>query len=376
MKVQVSTNHPLTMEGQDASDRMTYGNYLRLEEMLQLQEGPSGYYPAPSNDEKHFIIVHQAFELWFKLVISELKEVHKLMDSNNISEQSMPKIVHHLKRVTEVFNLMSHQWKVMETLTPQDFLSFRDRLGTSSGFESWQLRQIEIILGLEQQQRDAGMNPLNHMKRLESEGKISSSVVNEFEAMINSPSLNELLTNWLSRTPINGSLPRQSNDKQVVSDYINSHLIAMNEHSKMVISHFTSIGHGNESTLGDRLQKSIQNAKDFLIPEGEVNRSRAGLLFIESYRNLPLLAWPRTLIDSFVEAEESILLFRNSHARMVERMIGRRMGTGGSSGVDYLDATLKYRIFVDLWTVRTILLKRELLPEVVNPEYYGFNSQS
>ena len=364
------------MEEKGDSGRMTYGNYLRLEEMLKLQEGPNGYSPEPCNDEKHFIIVHQAFELWFKLVISELKEVHKLMNSKKISEQSMPKIVRHLNRVTEVFDLMSQQWKVMETLSPQDFLSFRDRLGTSSGFESWQLRQIEIMLGLEQQQRDAGMDPLSHMKRLESEGKVSLNVLTEFEIMIESPSLNDLLTNWLSRTPINGSLPTESNDNEVVSSYINGHLDAMNEHSKMVISHFKSIGHGNESTLGGRLQKSIQGAKEFLIPNGEINRSRAGLLFIESYRNLPLLSWPRTLIDSFVKVEQSILLFRNSHARMVERMIGRRMGTGGSSGVDYLDATLKYRIFVDLWTVRTILVKRELLPGVVNPEYYGFNSQS
>ena len=376
MKVQVFSNSPIAMEEKGDSGRMTYGNYLRLEEMLKLQEGPDGYSPKPCNDEKHFIIVHQAFELWFKLVISELKEVHKLMDSEKISEQSMPKIVRHLNRVTEVFDLMSQQWKVMETLTPQDFLSFRDRLGTSSGFESWQLRQIEIMLGLEQQQRDAGMDPLTHMKRLESENKISSNVLTEFEIMIESPSLNDLLKNWLSRTPINGSLPTESNDNEVVSSYINGHLDAMNEHSKMVISHFKSIGHGNESTLGDRLQKSIQGAKEFLIPNGEINRSRAGLLFIESYRNLPLLSWPRTLIDSFVKVEQSILLFRNSHARMVERMIGRRMGTGGSSGVDYLDATLKYRIFVDLWTVRTILVKRELLPGVVNPEYYGFNSQS
>jgi len=376
VKVQVFSNSPIAMEEKGDSGRMTYGNYLRLEEMLKLQEGPDGYSPKPCNDEKHFIIVHQAFELWFKLVISELKEVHKLMDSEKISEQSMPKIVRHLNRVTEVFDLMSQQWKVMETLTPQDFLSFRDRLGTSSGFESWQLRQIEIMLGLEQQQRDAGMDPLSHMKRLESEGKISSNVLTEFEIMIESPSLNDLLTNWLSRTPINGSLARELNDNEVVSRYINGHLDAMNEHSKMVISHFKSIGHGNESTLGDRLQKSIQGAKEFLIPNGEINRSRAGLLFIESYRNLPLLSWPRTLIDSFVKVEQSILLFRNSHARMVERMIGRRMGTGGSSGVDYLDATLKYRIFVDLWTVRTILVKRELLPRVVNPEYYGFNSQS
>ena len=149
MKVQVSLRHPLNMEDVEKSSRMTYGNYLRLEEMLTLQDGPEGYSPKPCNDEKHFIIVHQAFELWFKLVLSELKEVHSLMNSQNISENSMPKIVHHLNRVSTVFGLMSQQWKVMETLTPQDFLSFRDRLGTSSGFESWQLRQIEIILGLE-----------------------------------------------------------------------------------------------------------------------------------------------------------------------------------------------------------------------------------
>ena len=141
------------------------------------------------------------------------------------------------------------------------------------------------------------------------------------------------------------------------------------------ISHFKSIGHGDESTLGDRLNKSILGAREFLLPNEKPNRARAGLLFIESYRELPLLSWPRALIDSFVELEESILLFRNSHARMVERMIGRRMGTGGSSGVDYLDATLKYRIFVDLWAVRTILVKRDLLPDVKKSDYYGFNSE-
>ena len=93
------------------------------------------------------------------------------------------------------------------------------------------------------------------------------------------------------------------------------------------------------------------------------------MLFIESYRELPLLAWPRKLIDTVVELEQSMLLFRSHHARMVERMIGRRMGTGGSSGVDYLDATLKYRIFVDL---RTLLVKRDALPDVKNLEFYGF----
>ena len=100
------------------------------------------------------------------------------------------------------------------------------------------------------------------------------------------------------------------------------------------------------------------------------------MLFIESYRELPLLSWPRRLIETVVELEQSMLLFRSHHARMVERMIGRRMGTGGSSGVDYLDMTLKYRIFTDLWAVRTMLVKREVLPDPINSEFYGFTARS
>ena len=146
-------------------------------------------------------------------------------------------------------------------------------------------------------------------------------------------------------------------------------------YKRQVISHIVEIGHGVESQVRPRIEASVAQAESFLRPDGVINRSRAGLLFIESYRELPLLSWPRILIDSFVELEQSMLLFRNSHARMVERMIGRRMGTGGSSGVDYLDATLKYRIFVDLWAVRTILVKRENLPDLMEPEYYGFNSK-
>ena len=72
------------------------------------------------------------------------------------------------------------------------------------------------------------------------------------------------------------------------------------------------------------------------------------------------------------ELEEALVLFRTHHARMVERIIGRRVGTGGSSGVDYLDATLKYRVFNDLWTVRTLLIKKESLPALQNSAFYGF----
>ena len=137
-----------------------------------------------------------------------------------------------------------------------------------------------------------------------------------------------------------------------------------------------SIGHGDESTVRPRVEAAVTAAESFLLPDGTPSRHRAGLLFIESYRELPLLSWPRRLIDSFVDLEQSMLLFRSHHARMVERMIGRRMGTGGSSGVDYLDATTKYRMFVDLWAVRTLLVKRDALPDIDDVAFYGFASSS
>lgn len=354
------------------SHRMTYGGYLRLDELLELQDGPEGYAPAPCNDEQHFVITHQAFELWFKMILRELKEAHQLINQEHVEEKSLPRLVHHLDRVTEIFRLLANQWKVMETLAPQDFLAFRDKLGTSSGFESWQMRELEVLLGLENEQRMGGMDPLLHMRKLASEGKVSDKVLANFEVTSNAPSLNDALGAWLARTPVNSSLPGQDGDEEVVAAFVESHLGVMKRHGEEVIAHIVAIGHGSEEQVRPRIEAATEQATSFLKPEGEVSRSRAGLLFIESYPELPLLSWPRRLIDSFVGLEQSMLLFRSAHARMVERMIGRRMGTGGSSGVDYLDATTKYRVFVDLWAVRTMLVKRDAIPDVGDPEFYGF----
>ena len=137
-------------------------------------------------------------------------------------------------------------------------------------------------------------------------------------------------------------------------------------------SRMSEWGMGDPEAMKARFASIAEGARDFLIPEGEIDRARAGLLFIESYRDLPLLSWPRTLIDRMIELEEAMVKWRHSHARMVERIIGRRIGTGGSSGVDYLDATTSYRVFTDLWSVRTILIKTELRPRLINPEFYGF----
>src|SRR5262249_25859836 len=128
-----------------------------------------------------------------------------------------------------------------------------------------------------------------------------------------------------------------------------------------------------------RMAETLRQARAFLFAEDAAperrerdKRIRAGLLFVESYRELPLLAWPRLLVDTIVELEEQLVLWRPRHARMVERTIGRCVGTGGSSGVEYLDQTARYRIFTELWAVRTLLLPRRALPPLRNPDAYGF----
>jgi tryptophan 2,3-dioxygenase len=308
----------------------TYGEYLRIDELLSLQTGLKDDKRKISNDELHFILVHQNFELWFKLVINELKCTRDILASDYVEETSLPQAVHHMTRVIETFKLMSQQWKVMETLEPQDFLNFRDELGTASGFESFQMRELESLMG----KKWIDGKPI---------GKDEST----------EKSLYDVTCDWLQRTPIQGSTPDSSNDNEEVNTFIKQYLEA------------------HKNLYPD----TNQEAMDFFEEDSVLRRRRAGLIFIESYRELPLLSWPRKLISTLIELEESMILWRSSHARMVERIIGRRIGTGGSSGVDYLDMTTKYRVFIDLWSVRSILIKKEALPTLKNPEFYGFKGE-
>ena len=127
---------------------------------------------------------------------------------------------------------------------------------------------------------------------------------------------------------------------------------------------------------------NFESARRFLhaedVPETERprrQRIRAAIVFLETYRELPLLAWPREFLDALVSAEQAMLIFRQRHARMVEREIGRRTGTGGSPGVSYLDETaLRYRVFGDLWAVRTYQIQKSANPPLKNASFYGFRN--
>ena len=354
-----------------SGENWTYGNYLQLDDLLKLQGEDRGI----SSDEMHFIIVHQTFELWFKQIIRELSEVRNILSQEQVPEKDIPQAVERLGRTTEIFKLMATQWSVMETLTPQGFLSFRDGLGSASGFESFQMRKFEILLGLKNEDRLFGMDPIDTFRKLAENSAKDAEILQDLEDALAKPSLEESLMKWISRTPIMGSIYGSKNDSESVEDYVNKHLSAHKSMGEDAAKRMSSYGTSDLDKAVERFNSAHQSAISFLVPEGKINRARASLLFIESYRELPLLAWPRKLIDAIVELEESMVKWRHSHARMVERIMGRRIGTGGTSGVDYLDKTSQYRVFKDLWAVRTILVKSDKRPELINPDFYGFYSE-
>ncbi len=352
----------------------TYWDYLALDRVLGSQDGLGG--PAPSPDELHFIIVHQTFELWFKLAISQVRLARDHLAAPTLPEEQVPFVVHHLGRVNEILRLCVEQFRVMETLPPQDFLDFRDKLTPSSGFQSFQMREMEILLGLEESQRVllGGMDPLAHIRELAETSPTGAMAWGRIQTARSETTLRTALLRWLARTPIQGSGAGAPNDDEAVEAFLHDYLAQVERHQRSVAQGLTTVlGDAEHARIEARIQAGVAGTRAFLFPDDpSEKRARAALVFIESYRELPLLAWPRLLLDTVVELEEQILLFRNRHARMVERTIGRRVGTGGSNGVDYLDKTTSYRVFPELWAVRTALLPRAYLPPLAHPERYGF----
>jgi len=364
-----------------SAKRPTYWDYLKLDDLLHLQSGLERDDAEVSSDELHFIVVHQVYELWFKLILREARLARNQLAAPRVPEETVPRVVHHLGRINEILKLAADQFRVMETLTPQDFLDFRDKLVPSSGFQSFQMREIELLLGLQETQRAplGDGDPLDHIRRAAAHSPGGAGVWERIERARREKTLRDALHDWLHRTPIQASGPSDDQDEQVVGEFMHEYLEAYRTLHERQTDELVAAGAGSARVLQERNREDLQRARAFLLAEdvaapsrARARRIRAGIVFIESYRDLPLLAWPRLLVDAVVELEELLVLWRTRHARMVERVIGRRVGTGGSPGVDYLDRTLQYRIFTELWSVRTLLLPRGALPALRNPTFYGF----
>jgi tryptophan 2,3-dioxygenase len=364
-----------------------YWEYIKVEELLALQGGLEPDDRGLANDEVMFITIHQIDELWMKLLLRELVAARDLFRRSPVPEQSLASAVRGIDRMTEILRHMAEHFALMETLTTRDYLGFRDKLSPASGFQSAQLREIEILAGLPEEDRIPLGETRGYMHMLRNPDGSPSSASARVEARLaDRPTLREAVDEWLFRTPIQGSTPAAADDAARVRSFLDAYAEghARSARSALAVAREVASSEAEADRLTARYAKEIDGARAFLladdVPAAErprASRIRAALVFIESYRELPLLAWPRAVIDALVAFEQAFVIFRQRHARMVERVIGRRTGTGGSAGVDYLDQTaLRYRIFRDVWAVRTLLVPERELPPVEPADFYGFAGES
>ncbi len=331
-----------------------YGDYLGIDGLLELQKPLSlkeGKLIA--HDEMLFIIVHQAYELWFKQILHEIKACGEVLSKPAADDDGpdMNVVVHRLKRVVEIWKLLNHQVDVLETMTPLDFLEFRELLHGASGFQSKQFREIEAGLGLRMENR---FRP-DYYKHTEL-GGFNEKDFAEINAIEERPSLLQMVERWLARAPFF--------EETYWSEWRGERGPQAEGRPPFWI-HYRNLF---EQSLSDRDEKDDLLGKfdEIFFHVGWGDFSAAALrsaLFIMLYRDEPLFRLPFALINALIEIDEQLATFRYRHLQMVRRMIGTRVGTGGSSGEQYLQGAVnKNYVFRELAGVITFLIERRNLP--------------
>ena len=262
------------------ADAMSYSDYLGLERLLACQKPRS-----ERHDEMLFIVIHQATELWLKLVLHELNAAMAQIRSDDL-----PPAFKMLARVSRIQAQLTQSWDVLSTLTPADYMTFRDVLGTASGFQSHQYRLIEFTLG---NKNSAMMMP--HRHDAETHALLS--------AALEAPSLYEETILLLARRG-----------------------------------------------LGIDAGQAKRDWRDVHQPDDSVHRA-----WLTVYRDTESHWDLYELAEKLVDLEDHFQQWRFHHVSTVERVIGHKHGTGGTSGVPYLRRALETRFFPELWEVRTEL---------------------
>ena len=341
-----------------------YQSYLDLEKLLSAQNMRSAELEeSPAHDEMLFIITHQVYELWFKQVLHELQSVMEMFSQQEVDERQIGVAVHRLKRVVSIQKLLIEQISVLETMTPLDFLDFRSYLFPASGFQSFQFRMIESILGL----RDEGRLTYNNQPY---ENAFDEKLRSQLQQIKQQESLFDRVEDWLERTPF-----LQFKGFKFLEHYQNAVNSMIQKEQEMI----RSSQYLNEKEKEMRLKMlgntdsyysiiTSEKAHNDLRKEGKLRlsyRATVGALLINLYRNEPILHQPYQLLTTVVEMDELLTTWRYRHAQMVLRMLGKKIGTGGSSGYDYLHATaVKHHIFSDFHNISTLLIPRSELPEL------------
>ena len=338
-------------------DPAYYGSYLAVEKLLGLQ-APLSLIEGKlhAHDEMLFIIVHQTYELWFKQILHELKACCEVLAKPSADDDGpdMNVVVHRLKRIVEIWKLLNQQVDVLETMTPLDFLDFRSSLEGASGFQSTQFRQIEATLGLRMENR---FRP-DYYKHTEMGGFNEADYQTIVEAE-KGTSLLRLVEDWLERMPFFGDSFWQSWDGQDAAATNTETPKFWKRYRKLYL---TSLSERDERT--DLLGKFDDTF--FKTGAGDFSpKALRAALFIMLYRDEPLFRLPFALLNSLIEIDEQLANFRYRHLQMVRRMIGTRIGTGGSSGEQYLQGAVnKNYIYKELAGIITFLIERRNLPQL------------
>jgi tryptophan 2,3-dioxygenase len=340
-----------------------YGDYLQLPKILNAQVPESSKYGKEAHDETLFIIIHQAYELWFKQILHELDSVRTIMEKPFIPSTDLAVINRRLERITRIQDILIDQINVMETMTSLDFMEFRDFLVPASGFQSLQFRLVEATLGIKPQHR-MEVEKQFFNSRLKPEDR---KTLETTEAKI---SMLELIESWLSRMPFS-----KFEGFDFWGDYSTA-VKTMLEHDKEIISSNPVLDERTRTMELSNLETTRKTFETLLDPasfnawksEGKVRLSQKAMLsavFIYLYRDFPALQMPFKILSNLTEIDEKFTTWRYRHAIMVQRILGTKIGTGGSSGHEYLRSTTeRNRAFIDLFNLATFLIPKSMRPKL------------
>jgi tryptophan 2,3-dioxygenase len=338
-----------------------YADYIQLDRLLDCQRLESARRGRPAHDEMLFVIVHQTYELWFKQVLWELDAVLAIFRRAAVPEEDVGRAVSHFGRIVEIQRVLIQQVDVLETMTPLDFLEFRDHLIPASGVQSLQFRLLENELGVRREDRlqlhDA---PYTSRFRKADQAKL--------EASEKQPSLFDLLERWLERTPFLsfGTFDFWREYRRAVDRMLAADREAIRNNPTLTDEEKCTQIAGVDATAG-RFEEVFGNGADRPTSPGRHFSRRAlqAALLINLYRDEPILHLPFRLLSLVADVERNFTMWRRRHAQMVLRMIGGRIGTGGSSGSEYLDrAADRHRVFGDLAGLSSFFIPRSALPKL------------
>lgn len=327
-----------------------YSEYLQLDKILNAQQPESAKEGIKADDEMLFVIIHQTYELWFKQVLHELDIVRNVFRQPNVADNS-PDIynsVHRLKRICTILQVLVDQISVIETMTPLDFLDFRDLLRPASGFQSIQFKMIEAALGLNYENRFGQEYYLSQLNETD---------INRVKQAEAEESLLVLLNKWLERMPFCKE---------------RSYWDAEQEQGDTLHPFWSSYRKTYAEGLSPMEQQNLETFDRIFIKQEEYPADRRlssqasrSAFFIMLYRDYPLLHLPYELLSTLLEIDELLSLWRHRHIHMVQRTIGKRVGTGGSTGAGYLKAAAdSHAIFKEIAELTSFLMPRHEVPEL------------